>query len=627
MINPTDIDRIDADIRARYPYPLAATFYRAFYDAPDLSTIHEYLLDLFEVTLKYCAAIVLAQYVKDGIDDPVINRSLQDLQRPSLGHWQGWLREILRLYVKQRRALLVPELVSIYTAKNTTEIYRAATALRELMSQQMDYRGEGGNPSSITTQQFFELLGSYRNKLAHGARLNSYTKERVANILMPAMRELFVLLAPLADYRLVYISEVKLAVGPVRRGPRHYDHVFTYLVGDRPRVSRVPKTLSEEETVDPKQLYLLAKKEEFQPILSLHPFLIFQYCDRCSNEQAYVLNMSRENDLTYLSYQCAHQFSVTGLLNDLLLVINPADGARPFAESPAADDPAFDRGPLLPPDPVVPPPPATPAYPYSTATPSGPGLLPPPPAAAPAMVICPVCRHANAPERKFCGGCGTRLQAVAAPPPVAPPRPVAPPPAATVTCPRCGQTYPVGRRFCGGCGFALAGVPPRPSAPGPLISGPGPLGGPSVSLPTPTVPLTAVPPALVGVPPVSSPPAAPPETPREQPRIPSPAAEESPDHSPGGSRNPRRAPGSRGDSRQPFGGSRDAAPTHPGSGAALRPGVAGQGGAKSPARRKRAGPQPQQRNAPGVTPPAGSNATAPPGLSRRGCCNIADRNH
>ena len=549
MLNPGDTDHTDADIRARYPYPLAATFYRAFYDAPDLSTTHEYLLDLFEVTLKYCAAIALAQYVKDGIDDPAIHRSLLDLQRPSLGHWQGWLREILRLYGRQRRALLVPELVSLYTQKNSTDLYRAALALRDLMTQQMDYRGDGGNPSSITTQQFFELLGTYRNKLAHGARLNTYTKERVANILMPALRELFVQLAPLADYRLVYISEVKLAVGAVRRGPRHYDHVFTYLVGDRPRVSRVPKTLSEDQTVDPKQLYLLAKNEDFQPILSLHPFLIFQYCDRCSNEQAYVLNMSRENDLTYLSYQCAHQFSVTGLLNDLLMVINPNGGPAPTPVIDTVDEMPPDNSPLLPPtEPAAPPslmptltytvppprsepvaPPAvTPTLPYVTAPPaSGPIGVPPqatpPLPAPPAMVICPVCHHPNPPERKFCGGCGRRLQL--APAPVA--APVPPAVAATVTCPRCGQTYPVGRKFCGGCGFALAGVPPRPAGPGPLAGpGPGPLTPPTgASGPAPTVPLPMGPSSFAGVPGVGAPPA--PETPRAP--APPPAHAEEPD--------------------------------------------------------------------------------------------------
>ncbi len=514
MIDPSDIDRIDADIRARYPYPLAATFYRAYYDAPDLSTIHEYLLDLFEVTLKYCAAIALAQYVKDGGIDPALNKSLQDLQRPSLGHWQGWLREILRLYGKQHRALLVPELGAIYTQKNTTEIYRATLALRELMTQQMDYRGDGGNPSSITTQQFFELLGSYRNKLAHGARLNSYTKERVANILMPAMRELFVLLAPLADYRLVYISEVKLAVGPIRHGPRHYDHVLTYLVGDRQRVSRVPKTLDEDQTVDPKQLYLLAKNEDFHPILSLHPFLIYQYCDRCSNEQAYVLNMSRENDLTYLSYQCAHQFSVTGLLNDLLMVINPSDGDRPIASAESTDP--VDSDTFAPLEPMGVP---TPAYPYTMAAPPTTG----PPVVAPGgMLPCPVCRHLNPPERKFCGGCGTRLQAVAA----APPPPVAPPgtPAATVTCPRCGQTYPVGRKFCGGCGFALAGVPPRPlTGPGPGVVAPG---GPGPALTVPLGPAVGVVPAFpVTVPPSPSerrPPPVEPTLPPVEPTLPPP---------------------------------------------------------------------------------------------------------
>ena len=264
MINPTDTDRIDADIRARYPYPLAATFYRAFYDAPDLATIHEYLLDLFEVTLKYCAAIALAQYVATGSTTRQSTGACRTCNGPAWATGRAGCATSCASTSSSGGTLLVPELAAFYTAKNTTEIVpRRLPALRELMSRADGLPGRRGNPSSVTTQQFFELLGAYRNKLAHGARLNSYTKERVANILMPAMRELFVLLAPLADYRLVYISEVKLAVGPVRRGPRHFDHVFTYLVGDRPRVSRVPKTLSEEADGGPEAVLPAGEKRRF----------------------------------------------------------------------------------------------------------------------------------------------------------------------------------------------------------------------------------------------------------------------------------------------------------------------------------------------------------------------------
>src|SRR6478672_10392257 len=109
--------RIDTDIRGRYPYPLAATFHRAYYESRDLALIHDYLLDLSEVVIKYCAAIALAQYVADGSPDAAITSSLSALRRPSLGHWQGWLRDILRLYEREKRALAVPELLTAYDQK------------------------------------------------------------------------------------------------------------------------------------------------------------------------------------------------------------------------------------------------------------------------------------------------------------------------------------------------------------------------------------------------------------------------------------------------------------------------------------------------------------------------------
>ncbi len=47
---------------------------------------------------------------------------------------------------------------------------------------------------------------------------------------------------------------------------------------------------------------------------------------------------------------------------------------------------------------------------------------------------CPRCRHLNAPERNFCGGCGLPL---------------------TSFCTRCGFRNLASDRFCGGCGSAL----------------------------------------------------------------------------------------------------------------------------------------------------------------------------
>ena len=56
---------------------------------------------------------------------------------------------------------------------------------------------------------------------------------------------------------------------------------------------------------------------------------------------------------------------------------------------------------------------------------------------------CPQCRHANPSGTKFCGECGTRLQAL---------------------CPACKAVNPPGNKFCGECGQPLGSGAPAPAA-------------------------------------------------------------------------------------------------------------------------------------------------------------------
>ncbi len=231
MMDQGDADRLADDISRKYPYPLAATYWRAFYAAANADESHEYLLDLYEITLKYCAAIAVSQYIADGVNDAKVNQDLLHLQRPSLGHWQGWLRDILMLYQRTKRHLVVPELATFYTRSDAAGLLQAYQTLQRQVEDRSTI-------SKVTPRQFFELLGAYRNRLAHGARPSSYAKERVAEVLLPAMRELFRQLSFLAEYRLVYLSEVTVEFDEHQSGPVHfaYAHSLTYLTGDSPRV-------------------------------------------------------------------------------------------------------------------------------------------------------------------------------------------------------------------------------------------------------------------------------------------------------------------------------------------------------------------------------------------------------
>ena len=56
---------------------------------------------------------------------------------------------------------------------------------------------------------------------------------------------------------------------------------------------------------------------------------------------------------------------------------------------------------------------------------------------------CSTCQFENPAEMKFCGQCGTKLEAV---------------------CPRCGRENPPGFKFCGECGSPLGGSPPGANA-------------------------------------------------------------------------------------------------------------------------------------------------------------------
>src|SRR5574337_1573798 len=62
-------------------------------------------------------------------------------------------------------------------------------------------------------------------------------------------------------------------------------------------------------------------------------------------------------------------------------------------------------------------------------------------------MTCPSCGHGNAEGQKFCGECGTPLQAA---------------------CPSCGHVNPPGQKFCGECGTPLGtetAAAPGPTAP------------------------------------------------------------------------------------------------------------------------------------------------------------------
>jgi hypothetical protein len=76
------------------------------------------LVDLFEVTLKYCTIILLRDYLRLGRRSRDVDQALAThLMRPSLGHWNQFLRDTAGFCEEHQGDLFVPELIDFYSRR------------------------------------------------------------------------------------------------------------------------------------------------------------------------------------------------------------------------------------------------------------------------------------------------------------------------------------------------------------------------------------------------------------------------------------------------------------------------------------------------------------------------------
>src|SRR5208283_3708904 len=132
-------------VLAKYPIPIARTF-EAKLQQPQ-TPLHRLfgLIDVFEVSLKYCAIIAIQEYLQLGVRSPQVDEEIAlHFRIPSLGSWNAFLREIVRSFHGTKQKLFMPALVDLY----------------------FDPRGQ---PVGRRQEEVGQLI-NLRNRVAHGAR-------------------------------------------------------------------------------------------------------------------------------------------------------------------------------------------------------------------------------------------------------------------------------------------------------------------------------------------------------------------------------------------------------------------------------------------------------------------------
>lgn len=265
----------------QYPAPIAHS-YAGLHDS--ISPLEKLfaLKDLFEVTLKYCAMIMVQDYLRLGLRaTPVDSAITQYLARPQLGNWNNILREIARCSQSNRKQLVVPELADFYF-----ELW--------------------GAPRRRGHELVDELLRFRNRVIAHGARPRGREAEQICISIQPVIESFLADLLFLSEYPLILALDNGNCLMQMGTGTPVETSDF-----------------ATKNELSAGQLYL---EGETTP-LSLFPLIVYDRCDfgtapeLCKQEKIFFFN-GGDRRPEYLDYLMGHVKQLTGAASSIQQIIS-----------------------------------------------------------------------------------------------------------------------------------------------------------------------------------------------------------------------------------------------------------------------------------------------------------------
>lgn len=176
---------IDQTIRRRFPHSVAAAWHNVSLATTDADRIKR-LVTCLEVFARTLASMLIPDYLA-GEPSDTVDKALLKMDKPSLGHWIGLIRGILK-HLRKRKTPdpFMPEAIDWYLTK--------------------------GRPSEMA--KLLDELVQLRNEEAHGRALSAAETAARATRLLADMRRLFTGCSWLAGYRPFRVLTLNLS----RRG-------------------------------------------------------------------------------------------------------------------------------------------------------------------------------------------------------------------------------------------------------------------------------------------------------------------------------------------------------------------------------------------------------------------------
>ncbi len=278
---------ISTVIKNEYPYPIASTYLKYLHiDKEDYVNRHDQLGDVFEITLKYLAVIILMDFRKNGKMPEYLSEFLKKILHPSLGHWNEIIRTISSEDTSKCR--VAKEVVNMYNSKLPGEIKEKCNELQNILNSKITIK---------SMKECFDLFILYRNKAkGHGAKISKEEYKDRVYLIDSLLQYLLKQIEFIKKHLLFYVDEI--TVEPTKE----FKHKIKQCVG----CMIEPSSLIKNQPLTPNHLYLDTSDEQKGSEIDLHPLLSLFFSKDSKNDQVFIFNDYRKNRLEYLCYTTGH---------------------------------------------------------------------------------------------------------------------------------------------------------------------------------------------------------------------------------------------------------------------------------------------------------------------------------
>lgn len=283
----------DETLVPRLPLPLAQLYRRA-HNAHRAKDRKETAYCLWEASIKLLGCVCVCEYAQLDVHDPRVDSELQKLARPALGHWVGFIRQLLPI-LRDHKIQGFDSLYDSLTRKRD-DLPRLAS-MDAWLRQSLE-----GKPSQrivVTILDVFARLTQFRNQeVGHGAigQRDEEFYHQVGHHLLAGAGDLLSRIDLLAGRRLFYLQDLR------RDGGLWISHRLE-LIGESPR-RVLPLTWPAERGTPPvpQAVYLDTRpaNENAGDLCSLQPLVVYD------EDQDHLLFLNSQRGSKKTEYLCYH---------------------------------------------------------------------------------------------------------------------------------------------------------------------------------------------------------------------------------------------------------------------------------------------------------------------------------